>query len=63
MESATGRIDVVGVCVCAAAGPCAGVLLMVVIVHFELSIKHEKGHISTFNIELGFELIEFHRFW
>jgi hypothetical protein len=39
------------------------VMLTVVIVHFKLSIKHEKGHISTSNIELGFELIEFHRFW
>jgi hypothetical protein len=23
----------------------------------------KKGHISTFNIELGFKLTEFHRFW
>jgi hypothetical protein len=40
-----------------------GSMLTVVIVHFKPSIKHEKGHISTSNIELGFQLIEFHRFW
>jgi hypothetical protein len=31
-------------------------LLTVVIVHFKSSIKHEEGHISTSNIELGFKL-------
>jgi hypothetical protein len=36
-------------------------VLMVVIVQFEPSIKYEKGHILTSNIELGFELIEFDR--
>jgi hypothetical protein len=36
---------------------------MVVIIHFKPSIKHEKGHIPTSNIELGFELIKFYRFW
>jgi hypothetical protein len=37
--------------------------LTAVIAHFKPSIKHEKGHISTSNIELGFELIEFQRFY
>jgi hypothetical protein len=36
---------------------------MVVIVYFKPSIKYEKGHMSTSNIELGFELTEFHKFW
>jgi hypothetical protein len=31
--------------------------------YYKLSTKHEKGHILTSNIELGFTLIEFHRFW
>jgi hypothetical protein len=29
---------------------------MVVIVHFEPSTRYKKGHISTSNIELGFDL-------
>jgi hypothetical protein len=48
---------------CHVSDPCASSLLTVVILHFKPSIKHEKGHISTSNIELGFELIELHRFW
>jgi hypothetical protein len=39
-----------------------GLVLTVVIVHFKPSSKHEYGHISTFNIELGFILTEFHNF-
>jgi hypothetical protein len=35
---------------------------MVVIDHFNPSTKHEKGHKSTSNIELGFILTEFHSF-
>jgi hypothetical protein len=31
--------------------------------YYKPSIKHKKGHISTSNIELGFKLTEFHRFW
>jgi hypothetical protein len=36
--------------------------LTIVIVHLEPSSKHEKGHKSTSNIELGVILIEFYRF-
>jgi hypothetical protein len=51
------------VCSGTSEGSAWGSLLTVVIVHFKLPTKHEKGYISTSNIELGFELIEFHRFW
>jgi hypothetical protein len=36
---------------------------MVTNYYYKPSTKHEKGHISTSNIELGFKLAEFHRFW
>jgi hypothetical protein len=40
-----------------------GELLTVTNYYYKPSTKHEKGHISTFNIELGFKPIKFHRFW
>jgi hypothetical protein len=38
-------------------------LLTVTNYYYKPSTKHEKGHLSTFNIELGFKLTEFHIFW
>jgi hypothetical protein len=38
-------------------------LLTVTNYYYKPPTKHEKGHISISNIELGFKLIEFHMFW
>jgi hypothetical protein len=38
-------------------------MLTVTNYYYKPSTKHEKGHVSTSNIELGFKLTKFHRFW